>query len=91
LSYSYRLNVSYHPRFRYQNDIRALPERTLVLIGAIDQAIDPDALRALMAADAPRAEMKILPGISHFGIFSDPAALAAAAGWLRGLPESAGQ
>ena len=33
--------------------------------------------------------MKILPGISHFGIFSDPAALDVAVGWLRGLPESA--
>jgi hypothetical protein len=32
-----------------------------------------------------------LPGISHFGIFSDPAALDVAVGWLRGLPESAGR
>ncbi len=91
LSYSYRLNVSYHPRFRYQNDIRALPEQTLVLVGADDQAIDPDALRTLMAADAPRGETKILPGISHFVIFPDPAALDVAAGWLRGLQDGAGQ
>ena len=27
LSYSYRLNISYHPRFRYQNDLRALGGR----------------------------------------------------------------
>jgi non-heme chloroperoxidase len=86
LSYSYRLNASYHPRYRYENDIRALPERTMVMIGGADEANDPDALRALLAADAPRAEMKILPGIGHFGIFSDPAALDVAAGWLRGLP-----
>jgi non-heme chloroperoxidase len=91
LTYSYRLNVSYHPRANYQADIRALPAPTLVLVGANDQAVDADALRALIAADAPRAEMKILPGISHFGIFSDRAVLDLAAGWLRGLPESAGR
>ena len=57
LSYSYRLNVSYHPRNNYQADLRALPEHTLVLIGANDAAVDADALRSLMAADAPRAEV----------------------------------
>ena len=90
LSYSYRLNASYHPRPNYDADIRALPERTFVLVGANDQAIDPDALRALFAADAPRAKVTIMPGISHFGIFSDPAALDAAAVWMRGLPENGG-
>jgi non-heme chloroperoxidase len=89
LSYSYRLNTSYHPRHRYQNDLRALPERTLFMIGGDDEANDPDALRALVAADAPRAEMKILPGITHFGIFNDPAALDVAAAWLRALPGAA--
>ncbi len=91
LSYSYRLNVSYHPRYRYQSDIRALGAPTLVLVGANDEANDPEAMRAVFAAAAPRAEMKILPGISHFGIFSDPATLDVAVGWLRGLPESASQ
>jgi non-heme chloroperoxidase len=89
LSYSYRLNASYHPRRNYAADIRALPEHTLVLVGANDQAIDPDALRTLFAADAPHAQMTILPGVSHFGIFSEPASLDAAAGWMRGLPDGA--
>jgi non-heme chloroperoxidase len=90
LSYSYRLNTSYHPRPNYDADIRALPERTLVLVGATDQAIDPNALRALFAADTPRIEVTIMPGISHFGIFSDPAVLDTAAAWMRGLPENGG-
>jgi non-heme chloroperoxidase len=90
LSYSYRLNASYHPRNDYAADLRALPQQTLVLIGAGDEAVDADALRSLMAADAPRAEVKILTGISHFGIFSDPQALEAAAAWLRSLPENTG-
>jgi pimeloyl-ACP methyl ester carboxylesterase len=88
LSYSYRLNASYHPRPRFHNDLKALAPRTLVLIGAKDEAIDADALRELMADDAPQAQMKILPDINHFGIFQERAALDVAALWLRGLPES---
>ena len=85
LSYSYRLNVSNHPRYRYQNDLRALGS-SLVLVGANDEAVDPDALRALFATNAAQAQFKILPKINHFGIFVEPAALDAMAGWLRTLP-----
>ena len=91
LSYSYRLNVSYHPRTNYHADLRALPAQTLILVGARDEAIDPDALRDLMASDAPEATMQILPDTSHFGIFSEPAALAVAAAWMNSLPEHSGQ
>jgi non-heme chloroperoxidase len=89
LSYSYRLNVSYHPRNNYRNDIGALGQQTLVLAGANDEAIDPGALRTVIAADAPQAQITILPSVNHFGIFSDPAALKAVAGWLRSLPRGA--
>jgi non-heme chloroperoxidase len=86
LSYSYRLNVSYHPRASYQGDIRALGDETLVLVGGSDEAVDAEALRAVITADDPHAQFTTMPGVSHFGIFSDPAALDAAAGWLRALP-----
>jgi len=88
LSYSYRLNVSYHPRFNYDADLRALGERSLVLVGTDDQAIDAQALRALFAADAPQARTTILLGVDHLGIYADPHALDAAATWLNGLPAS---
>jgi non-heme chloroperoxidase len=91
LSYSYRLNVSYHPRFNYQGDVRALGEQTLVLVGADDQAVDPDGLHAVFTADDPRAQVTTLPSISHFGVFSEPAALDAATAWLRALPPGGGQ
>lgn len=86
LSYSYRLNVSYHPRYNYQADIAALAGKTLVLVGANDQAIDPDALRAEFATNDPAAQVAILPDINHFGIFSDKAALAKIVDWLNALP-----
>jgi alpha-beta hydrolase superfamily lysophospholipase len=87
LSYSYRLNVSYHPRYKYDDDIRALSDQTLVLVGANDEAVEAEALRTLIAADTPKAQIKIMPGISHFGIFTEPAALETAAAWLKTLPD----
>jgi pimeloyl-ACP methyl ester carboxylesterase len=87
LSYSYRLNLSYHPRFKYDGDIHALGDRTLVLVGANDEAVDGEALRTIFATDAPKAQMQIMPGISHFSIFTEPTALETAATWLRSLPD----
>jgi non-heme chloroperoxidase len=86
LAYSYRLNVSYHPGWRYQGDVRALGDNALVLVGTEDQAIDAQALRAIVERDAPRARMVVLPQVNHFGVFGDPKALEMIAAWLRALP-----
>jgi pimeloyl-ACP methyl ester carboxylesterase len=90
LAYSYRLNMSYHPRYKYQADLAALGEQALVLIGANDEAIDPQALHAVFAQSAPQAQLRILPQVSHLGISSEPSSLAAIADWLRGLPSAGG-
>jgi alpha-beta hydrolase superfamily lysophospholipase len=83
LAYSHRLNASYHPRFDHAKDIAALQRAPLlVLVGEHDEAVDPSALRALFAGDRPETEVVILPGIDHFGAFSDPAALERIASWL---------
>jgi non-heme chloroperoxidase len=84
LAYSYRINASYHPRFKYADDLRELDGKTLVLVGADDEAIDAEALRVLFAASAPRARVTVLPGINHFGIFSAPSALEQTTAWLNG-------
>jgi non-heme chloroperoxidase len=75
LSYSYRLNASYHPRYRYADDIRALGDKALVLVGADDEAVDPEALTLLFSKNAPGSRVMILPKISHFGVFTDTIAL----------------
>jgi len=86
LSYSYRLNSSYHPRYRYANDLRALDGKALLVVGENDEAVDASALRALFSDSAPRAEVAVLPGINHFGVFSEAAALEKIAAWLRKQP-----
>jgi non-heme chloroperoxidase len=82
LAYSYRLNVSYHPRVRYDGDLRALDGKSLILVGANDEAIDAEALRLLFAARAPRARVTVLPGINHLGLFSDSTTLDQTTAWL---------
>ncbi len=77
LSYSYRLNTSYHPRFDYGSDIRAMGDDVLVLVGEDDEAIDGIALKMLIAENAPTAKITILPNVNHFGIFSEPSSLSA--------------
>jgi non-heme chloroperoxidase len=84
LSYSYRLNTSYHPRYDYQADIRTLQEKALlVLVGDRDEAVDAEALAALFASDVTNTTIEVLPGVGHFALFADDAALAAIADWLR--------
>ena len=90
LSYSHRLNTSYHPRFRYQGDLHALGP-TLVMIGAKDEAIDAEALRSIFTADAPKAQVTVVPELNHFGVFNSPAAWATMAAWLRALSPPAGR
>jgi pimeloyl-ACP methyl ester carboxylesterase len=86
LAYSYRLNASYHPRYDYAADIAALGASTLVFVGANDQAIDPDALRAEFAKSDAAAQIAVLADVNHFGIFSDKASLAKVVDWLKALP-----
>jgi non-heme chloroperoxidase len=88
LSYAYRLNASYPPRYRYTEDLRALCDQTLVLVGANDEAVDGEALRGLFAGSAPGAHVEIKPNVNHFRIFSDSLALQTITDLLRAMPAS---
>ena len=84
LSYSYRLNTSYHPRYNYQRDIAAAQSKPLLLVvGEEDEAIDADALSSMFAADRPSTAVEVLPDINHFGVFRSKPALDVIAAWLR--------
>jgi non-heme chloroperoxidase len=77
LSYSYRLNTSYHPRYDYVSDITLMGDKVLVLVGEEDEAIDTGKLKALFEDATSGIEVAILPGVNHFGIFTDPSAFKA--------------
>lgn len=82
LAYSYRLNVSLHPRPNWRKDLGALGSGSLTLVGERDQAIDAEALKEMFAGSAPRATFRILPDVDHFRVFTQPAAIAEIVGWL---------
>jgi len=86
LAYSYRLNVSYHPRYDYKRDVAAVGERALVLIGSKDEAFDANILKTIYAESAPRAQFVILPDVNHLGLITEPAAWNSIAAWLKSLP-----
>jgi hypothetical protein len=62
------LFVSYHPRYKYADDIRAMGDKAVVLVGASDGATEPDALRTLFANNAPGLSVTVLPGLNHFQV-----------------------
>ncbi len=87
LTYSYRLNTSYHPRPDYRRDLRAIGDRpSLLAIGELDEASDAQALASLFRETRPASEVLILSGVNHFGVVGDPAVLDTVASWLQGLP-----
>ena len=86
LTYSWRLNVSYHPRNSYAADVQAMPPGSLVLVGERDEAIDPQALGGVLKEANYRGAFEILPEISHFGIFHDPKSLARVSDYLATVP-----
>ena len=86
LSYSYRLNTSFHPRYDYAADIEAMGDQFLLLIGDDDQSNDPVAYEEMFPQSGAEARVMRLPGVDHLGVFSAPSALSAMQDWFRALP-----
>jgi non-heme chloroperoxidase len=82
LSYSYRLNASYHPRTRYIADVRKLANRAATFIGEHDEAIDAHRLQRLFNRESPSTLFRILSDTDHFGIFTNAAAHKMLVEWL---------
>lgn len=82
LSYSYRLNASYHPRNRYRPDVQKLAGRAAILIGEQDEAIDAQALRTVIARESGAIQYTILADTNHFGILMSESVHAMIAEWL---------
>jgi non-heme chloroperoxidase len=71
LAYSHRLNRGLAPR-RYEADLAAIRVPLLVLVGAEDEAFLADRYPETIRRSAPRAQVQLLPGVSHLGIVGAP-------------------
>ncbi|WP_431301070.1 alpha/beta hydrolase [Tabrizicola sp. BL-A-41-H6] len=87
LAYSWRLNVSFHPRNNYQSDIKAMPANSLILVGDTDEAVDRVALLALLKEAGYRGGAEILGQTTHFGIFHNAEALKRVSNYIASIPE----
>ena len=87
LAYSWRLNVSFHPRNDYQSDIQAMSANALILVGDKDEAVDGAALLALLKDAGYQGSAEVLAQTTHFGIFHAPEALQRVADYVATIPE----
>ena len=85
LGYSYRLNVSYHPRNDHKRDLSALGEHVLVMMGADDEQNDAVAMVQLFGECDAKARVDVLAGVNHLGIMADQSMLKEAGEWIAGL------
>lgn len=81
LEYSFNLNTSYHPRYPYQNDIRALENKSLILIGGEDEANDPTKYSEVM--QTCHYSLKVFERVKHLNIVCAFEAMKTALLWTK--------
>jgi len=86
LAYTHRMNVALAPK-DYRRELAAVAVPLLVLVGEEDEAFHADAYAETITRDAPRAEVMLLPGVSHLGIASAPETAERLGSWLGALPQ----
>ena len=86
--YSHRMNVSFAPRPDFGADLAAMTAPFLLVAGDKDEAFIAEAYEPTIAEHTDAGSYRVLPGISHLGIVSDPAAIETVATWLATLPRN---
>ena len=79
LDYSFNLNTSMHPRLPYKKDIEALKGRSLVIIGAEDEANDPTQFPRVMQESA---SIQVIEGVKHLDIVQNDVVGDMIAAWI---------
>jgi len=77
-SYSYRLMRNFATR-GYRSDFAAVTKPLTLISGANDELMLPDKYADAVHAAAPSIEVKLIDGVSHMGVVSDPRAVSAIA------------
>jgi pimeloyl-ACP methyl ester carboxylesterase len=75
-TWSYRMMVSFGPSDDFRNDVRRVRVPVTVIDGDRDEIMFPDAYAPTLHAINPNIEVRILPGLGHMDLITDPAAIA---------------
>ncbi|MGO8908307.1 MAG: alpha/beta hydrolase [Bradyrhizobium sp.] len=71
-TYSYRLMRNFGSSSNYRDDLAAATKPVAVFAGAADELMFPDKYREAVGPGAP---VRLIDGVNHMGIVSDPAAV----------------
>jgi alpha-beta hydrolase superfamily lysophospholipase len=75
-TYSFRLMTDFASSRRFRDDLAAAGKPVAVFAGAADELMFPD---RYVEAVGPRVPVRLIDGVNHMGIVSDPAAVSAIA------------
>jgi len=82
-TYSMRLVKSFAPHEDYMADIRNIHKPTTILVGSNDEFSLPERFAPVFHSQRPDVAVKILPGLNHLDMVTDPVALQAVAEAVR--------
>ena len=77
--YSYRLWANFALHNDYLSDLKAIKQPLTLLVGEKDELFFPQKYLTMMAEVQPHAEIRIVPGVGHTTLTTEPAGLAAIA------------
>ncbi len=76
-SYSYRLWANFSLHRDYRADLKAIKQPMAVLVGEKDELFYPQKYLTVLAGVQPHAEIRIVPGVGHTTLITEPAGLEA--------------
>ena len=74
--YSYRLWSNFGPHYNYNADLKAIKQPLTVMVGENDELFYPQKCLSVFAKVQPRAEIRIVPGVGHVTLTTEPIGLA---------------
>lgn len=78
-TYSYRLSANFALHYDYQSDLKAIKQPLALLVGEKDELFYPQKYLTVLAEVQPHAEIRVVPGVGHTALTTEPAGLAAIA------------
>jgi non-heme chloroperoxidase len=81
--YSYRLWSNFGPHYDYNADLKAIKQPLTVMVGENDELFYPQKYLPVFAESQPHAEIRIVPGVGHITMTTEPFGLSAIAEALK--------
>lgn len=72
-TYSYRLWSNFGLHYDYQADLKAIKQPLTVIVGDKDELFYPQKYLSVFAEAQPHAEIRIVPGVGHITLTTEPA------------------